>query len=62
MLANANIMDKLKQIEELGQYALLEAPPGLGKAHIKQIISLARYLATEIELGCAAHSRKRSIR
>jgi hypothetical protein len=47
-----NILRKLEQIEELGGFALAEMPAGLGKARIRQIISLAKYISTEIELGC----------
>lgn len=52
MCANAkDVLHKLEQIEELAQYALHETPSGLGKDHIKMIISLARYLETEIQLS-----------
>jgi hypothetical protein len=60
--ATVNILRKLKQIEELGGFALAEMPAGLGKAQIRQIISLAKYISTEIELGCGAHCSKRSTR
>jgi hypothetical protein len=52
-----HILHKLEQIEELAQFALVHARAGRGREHIKLIISLAKYLATEIELtwrsGCS---------
>jgi hypothetical protein len=52
MSANRNdVLRKLEQIEESAQYALLETPSKLGKQHLKLIIGLAKYLATEIELS-----------
>ena len=55
MSANRDdVLRKLEQIEESAQYALLETPSALGKQHLKLIIGLAKYLATEIELCVAA--------
>ena len=57
MSANRNdFLRKLEQIEQAGQYALVDLPPGLAEQHVRLMISLARYLATEIEL-CAARRR-----
>ncbi len=50
------MLRKLEQIEQSAQYALLETPSALGKHHLKLIIGLAKYLATEIEL-CSAVRR-----
>ena len=44
-------LSKLRQIDVLAQHALDDAPPGLAKERIRLIAGLARYLATEIELG-----------
>lgn len=43
-------LDKLGQIEQSAEYALREMPPGLGAEHLRLVISLAKYLATELEL------------
>lgn len=51
------VLQKLKQIEELAQFALHQSPEGLGKDHIKLIISLAKYLETEIEQITPAQPR-----
>lgn len=57
MSANRNdFLRKLEQIQQAGQYALVDLPPGLAEQHVRLMISLARYLATEIEL-CAARRR-----
>ncbi len=57
MSVNRNdMLRKLEQIEQSAQYALLETPSALGKHHLKLIIGLAKYLATEIEL-CSAVRR-----
>ena len=54
MSANRNdFLRKLEQIQQAGQYALVDLPPGLAEQRVRLMISLARYLATEIEL-CAA--------
>jgi hypothetical protein len=51
MSANrSDVLHKLQQIEQSAQFALAEMPPGLGSQHIKLIIGLAKYLATEVEL------------
>jgi hypothetical protein len=51
MSANpSDVLHKLQQIEQSAQFALAETPPGLGRQHIKLIIGLAKYLATEVEL------------
>ena len=47
-----HILQKLEQIEALAEVALLDARAGSGKEHIELIISLAKYLETEIELDC----------
>ena len=53
--ANRNeVLRKLEQIEESAQYAMLETQSTLGKQHLKLIIGLAKYLATEIELRTPA--------
>ncbi len=56
MSANRNFLRKLEQIQRAGQNALVDLPPGLAEQHVRLMISLARYLATEIEL-CAARRR-----
>jgi hypothetical protein len=48
-----DFLRKLEQIQQAGQYALLDLPPGLAEQHVRLMISLARYLATEIELHAA---------
>jgi hypothetical protein len=54
MSANRNdFLRKLEQIQQAGQYALVDLPPGLAAQHVRLMISLARYLATEIELHAA---------
>lgn len=53
-----DFLHKLEQIEQAGNYALRETPPGLAEQHIRLMIGLARYLATEIEL-CSARRRGR---
>jgi hypothetical protein len=45
-----DVLHKLHQIEQSAQFALAEIPAGLGQQHIKLIIGLAKYLATEVEL------------
>ena len=51
MSANrSDVLHKLQQIEQSAQFALAETPAGLGRQHIKLIIGLAKYLATEVEL------------
>ena len=59
-----DILQKLEQIEELARFALVHARAGSGKEHIKLIVSLAKYVATEIELigwsGCAKDRRQGS--
>ena len=52
---SSDFLKKLNQIEELAQYALRESPSGLGRAHMRLIAGLARYLATEIELKTRRH-------
>jgi hypothetical protein len=46
-----HFLSKLRQIDALAQHALHDAPPGLPKDRIRLIAGLAKYLATEIELG-----------
>ena len=46
-----DFLDTLEQIEQSAEYALRETPPGLGAQHLRLVISLAKYLATEIELA-----------
>jgi hypothetical protein len=45
-----DFLNKLELIQRSGHYALRETPPGLAEQHIRLMISLARYLATEVEL------------
>jgi hypothetical protein len=45
-----DFLHKLELIQQSGHYALRETPPGLAQQHIRLMISLARYLATEVEL------------
>ena len=46
-----DFLHKLEQIAQAGNYALCEMPPGQAEQHIRLMIGLARYLATEIELS-----------
>jgi hypothetical protein len=46
-----HFLQKLAQIEESAHYVLLETRGGLAEQHIRHIISLAKYLATEIEMS-----------
>ena len=48
--SRSDVLHKLQQIEQSAQFALAEIPAGLGRQHIKLIIGLAKYLATEVEL------------
>jgi hypothetical protein len=45
-----DFLEKLEQIQQCTQYALAETPPGLAAQRLRLVISLAKYLATEIEL------------
>jgi len=45
-----DVLEKLRQIEELAEFALYESTPGHGKEEITLVVGLAKYLITEIEL------------
>lgn len=51
-----DFLRKLELIQQSGQYALLDMPPGLAEQHVRLMISVAKYLATEVEL-CSARRR-----
>ena len=48
-----DFLRKLELIQQSGEYALLGMPRGLAEQHIRLMISVAKYLATEVEL-CSA--------